>query len=668
MRLVCEADGLRVWSAPCTRRVLLQEELSAERTVPAVVLSAARGEWVSVQLILRAETDLAQVAVRAEGLPAPLVRWARFVQVHRRSSPQAVAANAVIADPLMPADECDLRAGHNQPVWVTWRVPENAAAGEQQAALRLSVAGRQIARIPLRLRVWGFTLPAQTRPVILGNLWMRDDWLARYTDAAPWPIWQEYLRNLRAHGINAIASPADLVGIWTEDAEPQGLEEYAERLRYALDELGFVRFRFPGAGGLSGGRWNGIEVFERLQPQKAFWIAGDRCVAQQAAPEAQIRWERRGGVLGIQPLSPATEASGSWVEYQVQATEAQAGSYELLLQVEAVQAEEEREIWWDGQSVARVNQAAALNSPRGFLPTGVVLTVTPGTHRVRLVFARVIGQGDKVAAIILRRPDAAPLEQLELQTLRLTEEFRAAYATHLRRGMQFLRGHGWETKAQLKLWDEPTMAEHVRVRAVYQFARSVLPEARLELSEEPSELLLGAVNVWTPYMNAFDPIAAAQRQQQGEEVWLYANALHGVDCPGAPLRLIGWLLWRYRLDGYLLWSVNYADHDPWSTPSSASTDWFKRGTFIYPHPADGSPVDSVRWEVLRDGLEDYACLELLDALAQRAPDPAAIRARAQAEVMALAASLQELSRDDEALEGARARLCELIEELAQRGG
>ena len=204
------------------------------------------------------------------------------------------------------------------------------------------------------------------------------------------------------------------------------------------------------------------------------------------------------------------------------------------------------------------------------------------------------------------------------------------------------------------------------MKLVYEFARQVLPEAHFELSEEPSDFLAGSANVWTPYIAWFDPARAAERRRAGDEVWLYANALHGVDCPGAPIRLIPWLLWRYRLDGYLLWSVNYARQDPWTTPSNSAADSFKRGTFIYPHPKDGTPVDTVRWEVLRDGLEDYACLELLEELAGRADDPAAVRARMDAEVMALAGAPDELSLDDEAIEAVRGRLCALIEQLSRR--
>ena len=82
-----------------------------------------RGEWASIQLILRASQGVPSVRVTAEGLPEPQVRWAEFVTVENRSSKQAVGRDATIADPLLPVGQHDLTAGHNQPVWVTFKVP-----------------------------------------------------------------------------------------------------------------------------------------------------------------------------------------------------------------------------------------------------------------------------------------------------------------------------------------------------------------------------------------------------------------------------------------------------------------------------------------------------------------------------------------------------------------
>ncbi|HUS80185.1 MAG TPA: glycoside hydrolase domain-containing protein, partial [Armatimonadota bacterium] len=666
VRLLRDADGLRVWSAPCTHRVLLEDELPAEPRSEGVVLSAARNEWASVQLILRSGRDLPAVSVAAEGLLDAVVRWAEFVQVQNRSSQQAVGRDCVIADPLLPAPEHSLVAGHNQPVWITFKVPLDAEPGLREASATISAAGRPLASVPISLRVWDFALPDDCRPIILGNLWTRDEWLARYTAADPWPIWQQYLRDLREHRINAIAYPGYISGVWTEDTEPEGLDAWADRLHYALDELGFRRCRFPSVAGASAGQWAGIPIFERSRPEGCIWIFADSCAERELAPGADARWDTRGGGLGIFAPARPPAPNGSWAEYAVEVTGEDAGEYELILQVTPIQEAEAREVWWDGQRVGEFELGAAKGDPRGFLHTGCTLTLTPGAHRLRVVFTKVFGYADKLGAIILRRPTAAPVEDLELQSLALTDEFRAAYAVHLRRGMQFYRDHGWADAPQLKLWDEPAVSDYLPVRLVYRFAREVLPDAHLELSEEPSAFLADTANVWTPYMTSFNPEAVAERQQAGDEVWFYANALHGVDCPGAGIRLIPWLLWRYHLDGYLLWSVNYAMQDPWTAPSASAVDAYKRGTFIYPHPGDGGPVDTVRWEVLRDGLEDYACFELLASLADRADDPEATRAALDAEVAALAPAMDDLRLDDEAIEAARERLCGLIEQLSRR--
>jgi hypothetical protein len=88
-------------------------------------------------------------------------------------------------------------------------------------------------------------------------------------------------------------------------------------------------------------------------------------------------------------------------------------------------------------------------------------------------------------------------------------------------------------------------------------------------------------------------------------------------------RILPWLAWQQKLDGFLRWSYafwpsvsdgsydpfNYLrwdfprDWKPWPWPSG---DMF----LVYPGP-DGYPVSSIRWEMLRLGIQDYEYLVLL---------------------------------------------------------
>jgi hypothetical protein len=78
-------------------------------------------------------------------------------------------------------------------------------------------------------------------------------------------------------------------------------------------------------------------------------------------------------------------------------------------------------------------------------------------------------------------------------------------------------------------------------------------------------------------------------------------------------RLMPWLARKYGFDGYGRWAVNIYPEDPWKQPQFiwASGDMF----FVY--PGKNGPLDSMRWELLRQGIQDYEALNLAWEMAER---------------------------------------------------
>ncbi len=79
-------------------------------------------------------------------------------------------------------------------------------------------------------------------------------------------------------------------------------------------------------------------------------------------------------------------------------------------------------------------------------------------------------------------------------------------------------------------------------------------------------------------------------------------------------RFIGWVTWKFGFDGYTRWAVNFYPEDIWNQPRYKwpSGDMF----FVYPGP-DG-PLDSIRWELMRQGIQDYEVLGMAMKLAKEA--------------------------------------------------
>jgi hypothetical protein len=176
----------------------------------------------------------------------------------------------------------------------------------------------------------------------------------------------------------------------------------------------------------------------------------------------------------------------------------------------------------------------------------------------------------------------------------------------------FLRPKGWLKKAHLRLAEEPNVGAYGRVAALYDFAgNNLLPSARRELADAPAVPLRKLAEVWTPSLSSphYAPDQWLESLQPGQELWASHPYLHTLGYPPIGLRLIPWILARHQLQGYLLPTVNLWTEDPWTRTGQRGT--FMRQTLIYPDAKTGKPVDSVRWELLREGLEDFETLRLL---------------------------------------------------------
>jgi hypothetical protein len=68
-----------------------------------------------------------------------------------------------------------------------------------------------------------------------------------------------------------------------------------------------------------------------------------------------------------------------------------------------------------------------------------------------------------------------------------------------------------------------------------------------------------------------------------------------------------WLTYRYGLQAYVHWGFNAWTDDPWRAPGRHRGD----GWHVYPKP--GGLLNSLRWEQMRNGLQDYECLWLLES-------------------------------------------------------
>ena len=140
--------------------------------------------------------------------------------------------------------------------------------------------------------------------------------------------------------------------------------------------------------------------------------------------------------------------------------------------------------------------------------------------------------------------------------------------------------------------------------------------------------LTGSIQIWVPQLNFLhdDFEHYQQRQQAGEEVWFYTcvfpqgeYANRFIEQPLLKTRLLHWINFRYGMSGYLHWGYNFWRDDPFRKLAIG----VEGGALLLPagdswlvYPGKDGPLDSIRFEAMRDGIVDH---ELLSRLAERAP-------------------------------------------------
>jgi len=203
---------------------------------------------------------------------------------------------------------------------------------------------------------------------------------------------------------------------------------------------------------------------------------------------------------------------------------------------------------------------------------------------------------------------------------REAEEFYSRFFPRLK---SHLQEKGWLDKYVQHVGDEPVVKNADSYTTASQLLKKYAPgipvmEACLTHS------MVGAVDIWVPLLNELhkDFDFFQERKRAGDRVWMYTcliptgeYANRFLDLPLIKTRLLHWINYRYDIEGYLHWGYNFWRPYPWDNAADAKAK-FPGGDawIVYPQKGGLGVVDSIRWEAMRDGIEDH---ELLSQLGER---------------------------------------------------
>jgi len=519
-RIAATNEKAGLWWCDATRKIPRGRPLPGSSS-PAVQLSAAGNDFEAVQVVVLPREELKGLTARAGSLAGPggatippdNIKILRVAYHFAHHPTDKTGIRDFWPDALPPlAKPIDLPAGKNQPLWVLVHVPSDAKPGDYSGRLSLKAEGFS-ADVPLKLHVWGFSLPERNHletafGLSTGNIFR---YHALKTEADKRRVLEMYFQSFADHRISPY-NPAPLDPIRVEflsnEKPPRADVDFSAfdpAMTRAVEKFNFTGLRLP-IQGMGGGTFH-----SRVDP----------------------------------------------------------------------------------------------------------------------------------------KIDSFSEETFQYQTM---------FSSYVKQLEGHFREKGWLKAAYIYWFDEPAPKDYEFVANGMKRLKKYAPGLQRMLTEQPDDSpLIGTVDIWCPVSFNYEHEAAEKRRAHGERFWWYVccgpkepYCTLFIDHPATELRTWLWQTWQRDISGILVWSSNYwtssaAFPDPeqpqnpyadpmgyvsgYSTPKGTKRYWGNGdGRFIYPpesaavpgksgvEPVIEPPVSSIRWEMLREGIEDYEMLYMLREL------------------------------------------------------
>lgn len=225
---------------------------------------------------------------------------------------------------------------------------------------------------------------------------------------------------------------------------------------------------------------------------------------------------------------------------------------------------------------------------------------------------------------------------------------------------------------------EPAQAAWPRLLERMQAWKDTAPDIPMMVTVHGLQPFLHeGLDIWAVHSRVFDTPAGAPLIEQianGREVWWYVH--HDpprpypnffLDFTGVEHRVIFWQAWAMGVRGMHYWHVNSTP--PGQNPFDEQLDITPvNGNGLLVYPGAGGPINSIRWEIIRDGIQDYDYLTLFQSLYERVsakPGLAALRTRADRarDLGEIVPSLTGFSRESRVILAKRRAIAEMIVEM-----
>jgi hypothetical protein len=182
-----------------------------------------------------------------------------------------------------------------------------------------------------------------------------------------------------------------------------------------------------------------------------------------------------------------------------------------------------------------------------------------------------------------------------------------------------VRRRDWGDRFLVSISDEPFIHHEESYAAMVDRVHDVAPSVRCIEAVETE--FLGKLDIYVPKLSHLNLWYKRfeQVQREGAELWFY-TCCHPVgrypnrflDQSLLKVRVLHWINYLYDLDGYLHWGLNHFSGDDPYTQEGISKG-LPLGDRAIAYPGTNKLLGSLRFSTMRDGLQDYEYLWVLES-------------------------------------------------------
>lgn len=243
----------------------------------------------------------------------------------------------------------------------------------------------------------------------------------------------------------------------------------------------------------------------------------------------------------------------------------------------------------------------------------------------------------------------------QIKEVPFSNEFNLKLKSYLSQVESYFDKHGWKKQLVFNSpLDEPNTKEaYEDTRKWARLVHEGAPGVPFLATESPVTdnpewgTLTGEVNNFSMHGNALNKPEVKQaiideQAKGGEMTWYiscdqtYPQPNYFIDAPALDLVMVPWITARYKMEGILYWAANFWSQtpNPWLSAITfisgfGCSDGYilnGEGSLLYPgdhtkqytgQPNVDGPVSSIRFELLREGIEDYDYLWMLKELGDK---------------------------------------------------